>query len=464
MTEALLIDIGSTYTKASLFSLDKISLLASNLAPTTVESDVSIGLKEALKGISNWEKAKYKLACSSAAGGLKIIAIGLTPSLTAEAAKRAALGAGAKVLKTYSSQLTIDDINEIIGFNPDLFLLTGGTDGGNQDNILNNAQILANSTLRQPFIIAGNKQVREKAKNIFKKNQKEAYVIDNVMPQLEKLNIEPAHRKIRQIFLQNIVKARGLDKVNKYIDRIIMPTPVAVLKAAALLADGYKQEKGLGELMVVDIGGATCDVHSVATVKPKNSQVILRGLQEPYLKRTVEGDIGMRYSASTLYQGIAQEDLKKLIMLKDYPAINKQFINKYINKIQKKADYIAVGKEERIIDNFLAYHGLRLAVSRHVGRLKTIYTPEGKIFIQEGKDLSRIKYVLATGGIICNNHNVREILSGILAKKQLDSELLITDKADFLIDKKYILAQCGLLADIQPEISLKLLKKYLKIV
>jgi uncharacterized protein (TIGR01319 family) len=67
------------------------------------------------------------------------------------------------------------------------------------------------------------------------------------------------------------------------------------LDAARLLAEGYGDVEGLMELIIIDIGGATTDVHSVAEGKPTRNSVIQLGLPEPYVKRTVEGDLGLRF-------------------------------------------------------------------------------------------------------------------------------------------------------------------------
>ena len=123
METALLIDIGSTYTKVSLVDLREARLVERAQYHTTVAEGIDIGLSKALAQVAGWEKARYKLACSSAAGGLKIIAIGFVPGMTAEAARRAALGAGSRVLKTYSYELTEDDLASILEENPDLRLL-----------------------------------------------------------------------------------------------------------------------------------------------------------------------------------------------------------------------------------------------------------------------------------------------------------------------------------------------------
>ena len=115
MKPVLLIDFGSTYTKVTAVDVESERLLGTADAYTTVQTDVGEGLANALTRLR--EKigpveftARY--ACSSAAGGLRMIASGLVPELTAEAARQASLGAGAKVLKVYSFQLTEDDLTK----------------------------------------------------------------------------------------------------------------------------------------------------------------------------------------------------------------------------------------------------------------------------------------------------------------------------------------------------------------
>lgn len=99
MKPVLLIDFGSTYTKVTAADVDEGRLLGTANAYTTVQSDINNGLSDAL---SKLEKVTGKLdfceryAASSAAGGLRMLASGLVPELTAEAAKCASLGAGAK--------------------------------------------------------------------------------------------------------------------------------------------------------------------------------------------------------------------------------------------------------------------------------------------------------------------------------------------------------------------------------
>ena len=129
MERILLIDFGSTYTKVTAVDLKEARLLGTASSYTTVQTDINEGLNNALRLLfDKTGKIQFdrRFACSSAAGGLKMISCGLVPELTAEAARMASLGAGAKVMKVYSYQLTEEDAEEILRLSPDIFLLTGG--------------------------------------------------------------------------------------------------------------------------------------------------------------------------------------------------------------------------------------------------------------------------------------------------------------------------------------------------
>ncbi|MBR5306299.1 MAG: glutamate mutase L, partial [Oscillospiraceae bacterium] len=157
MKAVLLIDFGSTYTKVTAVDLDTEEIIGTSQSFTTIETDINDGLNNAVKllreKIGNIEFSE-QYACSSAAGGLKMVSIGLVPELTMKAAKMASLGAGAKVMKTYAYQLTEADLEEIDEINPDIVLLTGGIDGGNKEVIVYNAGVLAKSKRNFPIVYA----------------------------------------------------------------------------------------------------------------------------------------------------------------------------------------------------------------------------------------------------------------------------------------------------------------------
>ncbi|MCK8825350.1 methylaspartate mutase accessory protein GlmL [Fuchsiella alkaliacetigena] len=461
MQLALLLDIGSTYTKGVVIDLEDLELKAKAKALTTVQDDVSIGIKKVLEQLESYgvdfDLFEYRLACSSAAGGLKMVAIGLVPELTAEAAKRAALGAGAKVSNVYTYELTAQEMERIVEEAPDVILLAGGTDGGNKEVILKNAEALAASALQIPIVVAGNKVVANEVKGILVSADKEVYLTENVMPKLEELNIEPARKAIRQVFLEQIIYAKGLAKAEEYIDRVIMPTPSAVMKAAELIAEGSNGESGLGELMVIDIGGATTDIHSVATGEPTKGGVELRGLAEPYVKRTVEGDLGMRYSLPSLVESIGQKKLLATLAA----GISEEDLMTYLEQLSQNVEHIPENPIEAELDTGIAKVATKLAVQRHVGRIERVYGPFGESFVQYGKDLTGLKLIIGTGGVLVHNQQPEEILKEALFREK-QPQILAPREAEFILDQQYILSAIGLLAEVEPFKAIKLAKKYLK--
>ena len=209
----LLIDFGSTYTKLTCVDMVKEVILATAKDVTTIESDIMVGFNKAyeklMKKLEGMEiDYKKKLACSSAAGGLKMVAIGLVPELTAEAAKRAALGAGARVLKAYSYELTSSEIEEIKNSQLDIILLAGGTNGGNKKCIIHNAKKLIDCGIKVPIVVAGNKVANDELKSLLENSDMYYKITENVMPKLNELNVEPAREEIRKIFMEKIVQAK----------------------------------------------------------------------------------------------------------------------------------------------------------------------------------------------------------------------------------------------------------------
>ena len=458
MDAILLIDFGSTYTKLTAVDIENEEIIATSKALTTVDSDIMVGFNNAYDNLN--EKIGNvnvnfidKLACSSAAGGLKMIAIGLVPELTAEAAKRAALGAGARILGLYSYELSRGEMEEIKLKQPDIILLAGGTDGGNRDCIIHNAKLLAKHIKNVPIVVAGNKNARDDIEDLFNKKGIYYKSCENVMPRLNTINVEPAREVIREIFMAKIVEAKGMKEAENFIRGILMPTPAAVLKAARILADGTDLEEGIGELIVIDIGGATTDVHSIANGEPTKPGVTLRGLQEPYAKRTVEGDLGMRVSAESLWESSGTRRIKKFVLNTPYNVEERcKFLQENVNILPETEDEIQ-------FDEALGMVATEIGMERHVGLIESVYTPMGIIYSQVGKDLLDIKHIIGTGGILVHSNNPEKMLMAGFFSHEFPNHLKPI-KPEILIDRTYILSAMGLLAEKYPDKAIRIMKKY----
>jgi uncharacterized protein (TIGR01319 family) len=465
MKAYLAIDFGSTYTKLTAIDLDNEVILATAKDITTVEDDIMIGFNKAFDKLKieinkkiNFDEINFvnKTACSSAAGGLKMVAIGLVPELTAEAAKKAALGAGARVIKTYAYELNSRELEEIKNTALDIILLAGGTDGGNKECIIHNAKMLAEFKVKVPVVVAGNKAATDEIENILKEAEIDCYITENVMPFINKLNVEPSREEIRKVFMNKIVEAKGMKKAEEFIKGILMPTPAAVLKASEILATGTDEEEGLGDLIVVDIGGATTDIHSIAKGEPTKPSIMIKGLEEPYAKRTVEGDLGMRYSAIALLEASGTRKIRNYL----HDSLKQIDVKAQCQFRHDNIKMVPQSEEEIRFDEAMAKAATELAMTRHCGVLECVYTPMGTMFNQSGKDLTETPYVIGTGGVIIHSLNPKDILKAGNFNEE-DPIHLKPISPKFLVDKTYILSSMGLLAQEYPNTAIRIMKKYL---
>ena len=457
MKAVLLIDFGSTYTKLTAVDLDSETILGTAQSFTTIQTDINDGLSNALAIL---EKKTGKLeyaqtfACSSAAGGLRMVTSGLVPELTGEAAKLASLGAGAKVVGIYAFQLTEDDLEQIREAKPDIFLLVGGTDGGNTECILHNAKMLASLQPKFPIVVAGNRTAARECQRIL--SGCEVYICPNVMPKFGVLKIEETQKQIREIFLNRIVQAKGLSAAAELLDDIMMPTPSAVLQAMDLLAQGCEGESGIGELVAVDVGGATTDIYSIADGMPEHMSTVFKGLPEPYSKRTVEGDIGMRYSI----QGIV--DAAGLDRIAQLSGLSKTRVQELVDDLKINTDRVPNGDEEmEKLDFALASMAIEEAVRRHAGTIEETYTMMGQTFVQEGKNLTKVGQIVVTGGSLIHTKRTAEIAAHALYSPAQPASLR-PKQANVWVDRKYILAAMGLLSTHYPQAALRIMKKELE--
>lgn len=455
MRPVLLIDFGSTYTKVTAVDADDGKLIGTAASYTTVQTDINNGLNDALKKLEKVTgklEFKERYAASSAAGGLRMLSSGLVPELTSEAAKCASLGAGAKVLKTYAFELNEDDAEEIRWINPDIFLLVGGTDGGNSACIIHNAEVLAGIDCDFPIIIAGNRNAVHKCRKILA--EKEVYVCENVMPKFGVLNIGPVQKVIREVFLKNIIRAKGITKASELISGIMMPTPSAVMAAIKLLSEGTEKQSGIGELIAVDVGGATTDIYSVSDGMPDDPRTLLKGIPEPHIKRTVEGDIGMRYSI----HGIV--DSAGIDMIAGMAGLSRERTAELVDMLSKHTDMIPDSPETLALDEALASMAVRIAVTRHAGSIEETYSMLGTTYVQTGKNLKNIRQIVITGGSLIHTEHTKKIASYALYDKNNPTSLKPI-RANVLVDRKYIIAAMGLLSEHYPEAALTIMKEEL---
>lgn len=448
--DILVAEIGSTTTLVNAFSgidASRPRFIGQGQAPTSVlKGDVRIGLNAAISDLSknlSVDGIEYgqMFATSSAAGGLRMCVHGLVYDMTVKAAQAAALGAGAIIKLATAGKLSEYDIEDVKVLKPNLILLAGGTDYGERETAVYNAKAIAASGLKEPVIYAGNIQNRRIIEEIFREAGIPLYITENVYPKLDLLNIEPARRIIHAVFEQHIVKAAGMEHIRDMVTGNIIPTPGAVMEAAELL---YNE---IGDLAVIDIGGATTDVHSVTEGSDEIS--VLMTTPEPFAKRTVEGDLGLYVNAENLVDMIGVDELNKELELD---------VGEVMSRYKPIPD---TESQFRLTERLCLTAGLT-AVERHAGALRYIYTPRGRQTIAEGKDLTKLKYLIGTGGALTRLPHREEIMRRI-ADCNTNKMMLYPrpGKLELLYDNDYIMASLGVLSKAYPEAALSLLKQSL---
>jgi uncharacterized protein (TIGR01319 family) len=450
---AWLFDIGSTFTKLSVVDLEDVGHRFRAQSPTTVATNVRHGFLDAVHQIEQsggpaFDDAAFRAASSSAAGGLALVVSGLVPRLSAEAGRIAALGAGAKLVGSMSYRLTSDDIDTLQRWKPDIVLLTGGTDGGERETLLLNASALAGWSQCPTVIVAGNREVSGEAAALLSVAGISAVVVPNILPELDRLVIEPVRDAIREEFLTNIVKAKGIDAVRRHLDADILPTPGVVLDGVRFLAEHFFR----GGVMVVEVGGATTNVHSWSSAHVGEG-VVHRGLQEPELKRTVEGDLGVRWNAETIL-ALAGEQ-----WFADHGVEHAHVLAEYVSRVTADPSTLPQNEIERGFDSLLATFAAQTAIARHCGRQKQVMLPEGPVLVQEGKDLRRLDVVLGTGGSVISAESPASILEAAL--ETVDPFLLTPSDPAVSVDAEYMLYAIGLLSEHDPDATLELAQQSL---
>lgn len=390
------LDIGSTWTKGATFAVDDhgVRLQRRAARPTTVanlsEAFIAV-LNEIVVGdpLAMLQTGTLKLHYSSSAkGGLAVAAIGLVPDVTLEIGKIAAQSAGAKLTQVFAYRLTRQDIARLEQSPPDILLFAGGTDGGNTDYVLANAQAIAASDIACDIVYAGNRAVADEVATLLA--QKRLQVVANLLPDFNEPNPDPARDAIRSIFLETIVKGKGLDVIMDLTGAEPLPTPLAVLEYTRAI---HQYVPGWDDFLLFDMGGATTDVYSAHREDPA-AGVIRRGLPEPEVKRTVEGDLGMRVSA----QAVCRVGGPALAAALAATGTNGATLAAYADLLAAQPDYLPHDHTDQQLDTLLAGLCVGHATARHVGRMAPVYTLEGEVKVQVGRDLSNVAKVVGSGG------------------------------------------------------------------
>ncbi len=467
-------DCGSTTTKAILIQyLDgQYRQTHRGEAPTTVEepvADVTVGVVNALTELGELAGRRLiddagqiirpatadagcdiYISTSSAGGGLQMMVCGVVREMTGASAKRAALGAGAIVMEVLAAndrRRPHEQIQRIRELRPDMILISGGTDGGNLNQVVQIAELVAPAKpqprfgggYKMPVIFAGNRDAAPLVQQVFD-DSVDLAIVDNLRPVLERENLGPARDKIHDLFLDHVMAhAPGYDKLIAWTDAPIMPTPGAVGNILETIARRQKIN-----VVGVDIGGATTDVFSVFDGK---------------FNRTVSANLGMSYSISNV---CAEATLPSILRWVHFDMNERALRNRVKNKMVRPTT-IPQTEEALVFEQAVAREALRLAYVQHrefATALKGVQQQRsvGDAFRQTAGgqcliDNMRLDLLVASGGVL--SHAPRMQQTAAMLIDAFEPEGVTTLAKDSI----FMMPHLGVLAEVHPQAALEVFEK-----
>ncbi len=460
------VDFGSTFTKAALVDVTSGELVATASHRTTVDTDVLDGWDACLEELAAVEpraRDAEVLACSSAGGGLRIAVVGNEELVTAEAGRRVALSSGGRVVHV-TGGLDTGRLAALRDSRPDVVLLVGGTDGGNAEVLLRAAAVLAEARWPGPVVVAGNADARDEVAAMLEGAGTPFVPADNVVPRIGVLEPDSARAAIRQMFLRHVIGGKHLSQRTdpstgsgtQFTAMVRGATPDVVLTAVEILAHGLDEERpGAGDVVVVDVGGATTDVYSVVEVDPEDSGLSREVVATVPASRTVEGDLGMRWSAVSTVEAGANTGLL------ERPA-GEELAGEELaeDAARRHADpgFVPDSEAEFAVDRVLASLAIGMAVRRHAGRAQVVFGPDGRVVERTGKDLREADLLVGSGGVL--RHSGPSAPEVILRHLTDDGQgWQLPQHPEVVVDTDYVLAPAGLLAERFPEAAHRLLQR-----
>jgi uncharacterized protein (TIGR01319 family) len=313
-----------------------------------------------------------------------------------------------------AGRLDDDALRRLQTVEPDVVLLVGGTDGGEESVLRHNADALAGMNWSVPVVLAGNIAVRDEVDALLCAAGLPVRPADNVLPDIGRLAPDSARAAIREVFLEHVIGGERLSTDPRLRAWVRAVTPDAVLEGVALLARlrGGAEVPGV---LVLDVGGATTDVYCVPDPDAEQATLGREAVGVPARRRTVEGDLGVFSSVADLRASAAAEGLG----VADGP--------------------LALGEAAATV-----------AVRRHL-RAEAAYGPGGA-------GARGVGLVVLSGGVF--RRAEPEALDGVVARLAADRGGAgpVLSGTAVAVDARYVLAAAGLLAAEHPEAASGLLE------
>jgi uncharacterized protein (TIGR01319 family) len=357
----LLIDVGSTYFKASADG--KIEQFFRNF-DKSIESD----LKEKCGELIKSHKKEDIYICSSANGGLSTLIIGLTNSFSLKFATNIAYNSGINIIESilYPNIKEYPIPTELI----DVVIVVGGIDSVSsvfEDDLINYLSRINYSNI----VYVGSKS----EVSFMQKNIPDITILENIVN--NKLHVEEEGLKnyLTNLYQADIIGKEDIKELYEVSSNQIFSTPYIVNRSLDKLSDKFDV---VDPFILIDIGGATTDIH-YSTDLVSDNLVLESGYDRLVLKK-----LGVYKSRQSLV----------------FSAKNNEFVYELLNFLNVTENILEESSEKatKVLMQLAIFLVLYKVSSKH----------EGYITL----DLERLNSIVFTGGItkVLGFEDMEEIL------------------------------------------------------
>ncbi|MEL6148378.1 MAG: glutamate mutase L [Chloroflexota bacterium] len=440
-------DFGSVFTRVLLMDVvgGGYRIVAKAEVPSTggfPAGDVTLGLRRAAARISrvtgrtlldnngriispeNENRTGVDIFLATASGGrpLKAVLLGLMPDVSIESGRRATEGTYVNIEETISlgeDRDEEDQLNAIILTNPDIVLITGGTEGG-ATAPLEGMLTLAKTAIaampadgRPDLLYAGNSLMAERVEAELSPLTR-VFVAENVRPSLDHENLNDAQLQLGRAFDRyKEAQGSGFDVVGSMSQLGLFPTAQSYATVARYLGSSRDQDA-----IVVDVGSATGTFASY---------------MDGEVKTSIRTDIGMGTSAPDIVETLDIDAIRRWI---PYSVARADVMNYAMNKRVRPITIPMTRKQL-----YIEYALLRAAVTDMLEKQRPQWA--------NGK--ADVDLIMASGSPFTATGS-----PGITAMLLLDA-IQPTGKTELYSDTNSVISSLGALAYLAPEAVVQLM-------
>ena len=285
------LDIGSTVVKLAWIATDG-SLAAQRFYPRDYAAGIARQVASVLADLHIDPVQTPLLTCSSANGGLRVGIVTLTPLFSGTAVRNQVLLAGANPVYVHALDQDDGDTRQV-----DLLIVAGGIDQPDGLPMASRLDQFDPGRYRYGALVyAGNTSLAER----FHARHPQVTVVANPLGTTLSTRIGSVFETVRRAYLDDLVHKEGISELPPALTQRIRPTPEVASRGFLKCVRGQGSFTIVGTCLVLDVGGATTDLHYTVELVADDSPV--RPASGVSVARYVFTDLGVFASRDTLLQ------------------------------------------------------------------------------------------------------------------------------------------------------------------